>query len=275
MNKVFQLVFYFILTIFSFSSWSKNSITWYETNTPPVFILEGPFKGQGYIQLILEQIIEGLTDYEHIFETATAARILYNLKQEEKSCYPTLIKTKQREEFIAFSKPVELTPTLRLITRKGFIPDINQNESIDLLALINKNYSILLIKERSYGLFIDDILSQLETGNIQRIVTAGNQTILKMLLKKRTDMALAYPFEVNFFVNDLQMFEQLDLYSIKGLPQYQLGHVGCPKNAWGNKIIKQVDERIDEIKDTPEYIKAMTKWWPHEAERMKSMGYLN
>ncbi len=67
----------------------KPLLTWYITNWPPAFILDGPRKGQGYADQIIDILEHELPDYQHKRTFLPYPRLLKYIERGEEGCYPT------------------------------------------------------------------------------------------------------------------------------------------------------------------------------------------
>jgi len=243
-----------------------ETITWQVNHAPPVTIIEGQYKGQGFLDLILKKIISQLPQYQHHIQVSSMARSIFDLKSNKKVCLPALFATDKRKKFSYFSKSSIAHPSHRIVFNRKQQQSSQSSLSLDEL-LKNKNYILGLDLERSFGSYIDSIINKNigKTDIYFRSSESPNQ-LLDMVKMGRINYTVVYPFKVSYYIqyNNFNV-EDFNLYKIEGNHEFVIGRVACPKTDWGRKVIKDVDSVLKKIKPTPEYFKIMGKWWSKEA----------
>lgn len=255
---------------------SKDTISWQVYHRPPGIIMIGEEHGQGFVQKMLQLIIDKMPEYEHKMPLTTLARAISDIKAGKQVCHPALFITQERLNYMYYSNATMVNPTNRVVARKGMFDEFLVNNSVDLaLALKGKNLTFAVIKGRSYTESIDNMLtSYVDKSNLFEISNTDLRAVFRLIQLKRVDATIAYPFELGHFSRENDdSVEQLQTYSIKNVPQYTVGSIACPKNEWGKQVVTRVNAILAEIKSTPQYLEALTTWWEIERTNPEFMQF--
>ncbi|WDP92178.1 MAG: TIGR02285 family protein [Desulfobacter sp.] len=252
-----------------FNGWGKDKITWLIKHWPPFMVLDDTRQvitgGQRGIQLKLLQ--QALVDYGHINVEMPWNRFWYLVEKEEKVCNCMSLKTREREMFAAFSIPISIALPNQIIMRRETARKLGFPKSLSLVELMkNRQFTGRLIAKRSYSMEIDQLLKQYETqSNITREYI-DEQTVLKMLAKKRMDYILEYPFVVTKTINREfpQLKGQLVNIPINEISPYYYAYVACPKNEWGNTVIIKINEALKQLRPTKAFRDALSQTYAGE-----------
>ena len=257
-----------LLLTLSFAVPAKDIILWQTYHRPPGTFNYGEHKGQGFVQKALQLIIERMPEYQHEMPITTLARAILDIQAGKNTCHPALYITAERKKHMLFSNAAILNPNNRVIAQPESIAPFLNNGQIDLAKLLQQDGLIFgQVKNRSYGNAIDNIFKKhSQTKNFVPIENVDLTRLFKLIELDRVDISIAYPFEVQHYLqNNPLATGQLVAYPIVNIAPYSTGSVACPKNAWGEKIIRQINTILQEIKPTTEYRDAMTTW--RESER--------
>jgi uncharacterized protein (TIGR02285 family) len=245
---------------------AKDSVTWMRAVMPPYFIPEGGHKGQGYGDVITDILQEQLTEYDHDSVVTNITRHFYKFKQGEKVCSVGLYKTPEREEFMYFSVPSFLTLPPVIIIKKDKHPLFGNRTSVPLDEILqNKKMMIGLGKDRSYGNTTDTILKKY-VGQQNVIEFTGQElslNLFKMLMIDRLDGLIGLPEEALYQAEQMGIRGQLMTLTIEenqGNYEGWLSSVGCSKNAWGKKMIADVNRALLAQRPTERYRAAYERW---------------
>lgn len=263
--------------VFSLTTWellaqSKDDdvIYWQTYHRPPGIIKSGEFEGQGFVQLILQQVIDRMPEYHHQMPLTTLARVLQDMQLGKNVCHPSLYKTEERSKFAYFSIPNLINPTNRIIAHSKVAQQFKES-SVDLSSLlVNPDYTFALVKGRSFGQEIDNIINTyVNSDRVFHIPNETLATIFHMIRLQRIDFTIVYPFELGYFLKTNEnSTDEFVSYTIDGIGEYIVGSIACAKTPWGEKVIAKVNQVLTEIRKTEAYQKAMTTWW--ESERNKA-----
>lgn len=245
---------------------AKDTVSWMEAVMPPFFIQEGPSKGKGYGDEITRIIEQQLTDYEHDEVITNITRHFYKFKQGEHVCSVGLYKTPEREEFMYFSLPSFLTLPPVIIIKKDRHSAFNNRASVGLGEILNnKTLMIGLVKDRSYGTTLDDILAEhKEQKNVVKFTGQElSNNLFKMLMMDRLDGLIGLPEEALYQAEQMGIRDQLMTLIIEENQNNYNGWmsaVGCSRNEWGRTIIARINQVLLKQRPTEQYRAAYERW---------------
>lgn len=244
-----------------------KTIYWQTYHRPPGIIKTGHDQGSGFVEKALRLITQNMPEYRHKYPIASLTRALTDMKLDKNVCHPALYKTTERSKYTVFSNASVINPGNRIIALKGTLDHLADGNYIDLEKLLDQQtHSFSLIKERSYGQEVDDkIREHLSDKQSQLLDSTDLATIFQMVQKKRVDFTIAFPFELNYFIEKNKINSDVFAsYYIKNIPQFTLGYVACPNNAWGKEVIQKVNLVLSKTKLENKYKRAVTSWWGSE-----------
>lgn len=265
---------YFSILILLFSvtcllpsvAWTKDSISWMESETPPFFIHEGVLKGQGYVERINNILIENLPEYSHTRIQANLSRQYQQWKQGEKACSPSKYKTDERKKFVYFSIPSTFSLPSVLIIKKNTFSAFGGSKTVNLASTLQSNKFVIgRIKNRSFGAEFDNTLDNY--GNDKNIFVYEGPDLLrglfKMLMAGRIDAIPGSPEESIYLAEVLGIRDQIMILNIEenqGDRNAYLGYVACSKNEWGKTAIDKINHVLLEQRGTEIYRAAYERW---------------
>jgi len=260
----------FVSLFFCTSLFANDSktILWQTYHRPPGVIKSGQYLGQGFVQKVLDLVIQRMPEYQHEMPLTTLERAISDIKSKKYACHPSLLITPERESFMYFSNAAIVNPTIRIVAKKGALDKYVYNGAIHLQDIFQQpDLLFAFIKGRSYSPVIDkSIETFLNNDNIFRMSNTDLSPIFQLVEMGRVDASLTYPFEFNYYAEGKKN-NSITMYRIADLPEYNMGAIACPKNKWGLEVITKVNAVLAQIKPTTEYTNAMTTWW--ESERLE------
>ena len=266
-RRLSGLVFVFLITVLlPTGGWTKDSITWMGSATPPFFIHEGIYKGEGYVEVINNILIENLPEYNHARIQANLSRQNQQWKQGEKVCSPSKYKTEERKEFMYFSIPSTFSLPIVLIINKNNFSAFGGSKTINLASILQSNKFVIgRIKNRSFGAEFDNILDN--NGNDKNIFLYEGPALLvdllKMLMAGRIDALPASPEEAIYLAETMGIRDQimtLNIVENQDDRDAYLGYVACSKNEWGKTAIDNINRVLLEQRGTEKYRAAYERW---------------
>ena len=273
MSKRVVLMFISML-FFDSAQASSNQIAWQTFHIPPVIMKTGEQRGEGFVDRMLSLIIAQMPEYDHSLPLTSHARALNDLKMGKHVCHPALFKTKEREQFAVFSKPVFFSPSNRLIILEQTAERLSLSEPVDLSQLLDiDDVTIGLVKGRSYGANIDGMLRKFPKQNLIEMSLDKSEVLFNLTHRKRLTATVAYPFEIAFYTKQPRNGEGHKALLIDGTPDYAIGHIACPDNEWGREVIQRVNVILVDLVRTEEYIEAMTTWWSYERKETRFQSF--
>jgi uncharacterized protein (TIGR02285 family) len=228
----------------------KETLLWLKRDLPPLFIFEGPRKGQGVIDQLLSQLITGMPQYQHSVMKVNRARGLQMLHEPSLVCDAALNWSKERESWIAFSVPVFRAMSnglaVRRVDREVLTPFIKDGE-VDLAALLaTGSVSLGIVAERNYGEFLDALLKQAPPKALT--LHYGNDalgSLLQMQRLGRLQLLLGYRPEIRYQAQQHGIGEdELQFYPVRGTGKYLSGFIGCTDTPQGRQAIIEINQLL-------------------------------
>jgi uncharacterized protein (TIGR02285 family) len=266
----------------------KETLIWLLRDLPPTMILEGPKKGQGIIDQMLPLLIAGMPQYQHTLMRVNRARGMQMLHETSFTCDPSLVWTKEREQWITFSIPAFRAVSNGLVVRqedRAVLEPFLVDGEVDLAAMLaSGRKKVGVVAERSYGQFLDTLLKQALPDALTRHY--GNDalgSLLQMQRLGRLQVVLGYWPEIRYKANQAQIADdQLEFYPVKGMGKYLSGHIGCSNTPQGRKAINEINQllrtmphdRLDQQyadwldpERRSDYLKETKAFFEHQAEQ--------
>jgi len=244
----------------------KENIVWMEAVFPPFFIQSGPLQNQGYGDTITHLLQRALPEYSHEEVTTNITRHFYKFKQGEQVCSVGLYKTPEREAFMYFSMPSFITLPPVIIVKKDNLGKFNQQTTVSLDAVLgNANLMIGLVKDRSYGITLDEVFKR-HQGQANVVEFTGQElslNLFKMLMLGRLDGLIALPEEALYQAEQMGIRDQLVTLSLsENQHNYDgwLSAVACSKTPWGKGVVDRVNQVLLQLRPTEEYRAAYERW---------------
>jgi uncharacterized protein (TIGR02285 family) len=236
---------------------NKETIIWYKMDFPPVFIFNGAYKDQGFLDLTQDLLIKSLPQYNHIERQANMSRIQNEIKNNDNVVCIALLKNTEREQYIKFSEDYFVGFVNRIFIKRDYSSQIEDflldDDTVDLeLLLSSDSFKLGISSGRSYGIVIDDIISRYRNSYIvyERMGSDQIYGLNELLLSENRDLdgIIAYPQEINFSLKEKNYdFNEFVSYHIAGSPQYFLGNIGISKSAFGEKLSQEINLILDQI----------------------------
>ncbi len=243
-----------------------GTLTWMESDFPPVVIHSGPLEGKGYQDVIQDILKENLPEYRHLTLVGNMKRMYHEFKKGSHVCNGAFYKTRERETFLHFSIPTTFTLPTRLILKKGTWVRLGGEKRAALAEVLSEpELTLGVAANRSYGVPIDAVLDKYRGGG-KLFVYSGDdlfENLLKMLVAGRLDGILGLPEEVVYMGEKLRLTEEIVSVSLvenEGEYHAWLGYLVAPKNAWGKALVEKVDRILLRERPTERYRKAYERW---------------
>jgi len=250
----------------SLPSDAKDSINWLEATSPPFFIHEGQYKGQGYEDQVTDIIIDHLPQYTHSRTVANISRHYHEFEKGHQVCNVGLYKTPEREKFMYFSIPSFFTYPTVLIIDKSKWPSFGNTKNVKLEDILKSKKLIIGRGEnRSYGKFVDEVLNRY--GTKQNIFAFEGQELslhfFEMLKLDRLDGLIGLPEEAMYQAERLGIRDHIitiDIEENQGNPESWFSYVACSKTEWGRKVIEDINHVLIEQRPSARYRATYERW---------------
>ena len=247
---------------------AEDQISWIYLGFPPVHIEDGPLKGQGYGDFVLNLLIDNLDGYDHHRLKCNVARALAMLQNQEHVGHPAFLKRSDRDRYVETSIPAYVLIPNGVLALKGRLgsltPYINRQGRFLLdKAIEQSDLTVGISAERAYGQAIDETLARYKDHENIVVRFDGGLLLEKLVLMMnsgRIDYVIGYPMEGQYYAKLIG--GHLDIVSIpvEGMPDYLLGYIGFPKNEWGRSVMSKVNAVLMKNRSTPAYRAAYEFW---------------
>lgn len=235
----------------------KETLVWLLRDLPPLMIFEGPEKGRGVIDQLLPLLIARMPQYHHTLMRVNRARGLQMLQEPTLTCDAALNRSKEREQWIAFTAPVFLAMSNGLAVRRSdqeFLKPFIKEGAVDLAALLADGGEKLgIIAERNYGEQLDALLKQAPANSL--MLHYGNDalgSLLQMQRLSRLRMLLGYRPEIRYQARQQGIAEdELQFFPIRDTGKYLSGYIGCSATARGKQVVREIDQLLRTLPRTP------------------------
>lgn len=243
-------------------------INWLVYDLPPYEIINGPFKGQGAADGLRKIVMEQLPQYQHRTPILVNDDRMMRLFEKENVCHTAIIRAPKYESSMYLSIGLIMANTHVIqTTRANYKRNFANQKSTSLDDLLNKTNLKFGRLSRSLGPEIDKVIAV--NGDNKNIFLRSSfytdQGLVKMLFKGRIDYFIDLPSQ-GMYWNALNPKQQVHMIPIDEVEKkYVVGRVACTKNAWGKKVIEQVNQQMAERRLDPNYINSLVfRWIPEQ-----------
>ena len=213
-------------------------------------------------------VLKQLPQYKIKFQYAPIPRISSQLTKVENACVANRIKTKERMKENLYSLPLNFYPSYRLYYLKsniaipqGLLNEHKQLSSLTELFKILPDAVMAIEKGRSFGPVLDKIIPTIPEKNV--FVRSGNEgysAISNLLFIKRVDFVIAFPTSMNVRIKKANIEHDMLSVEMANIDNYIVGHIACNHSEIGKQFIKDVDEILKRLYDSPAYISAHLRY---------------
>jgi len=242
--------------------WAKDTIIFQYSCMPPYFICEEN-DVSGILIDIENLIMNHLPEYELKRIKANIGRKMQNMKTDGPFCASSIIKTEERERFLAFSLPIFISPPQVLFMRHETWKALGQTRVLSLTDILkDRTLKLGITSRRIYGPELDPIIRQNHGKPHIHTFNSPDYTrqLMELLLARRIDYAISTPFEVEYIKRRMNIDEEIAIVSIQEKTTYILAHIACPKTEWGVELINKINPVIRKISSSPPYFEIFEPW---------------
>ncbi|MCH8620447.1 TIGR02285 family protein [Undibacterium sp. TS12] len=253
---------------------AANEINWYVFPLPPLYIPDGPGKGEGIVDLALQRhLIPNLPDYQHKLIHVPLKRLELMLKEESNACALGLFKNAEREKTMVFSTPffAQVSPGA-MIPRAQVAqlrPYLLVGDKLSLGKLLEDGALTVGVQSgRSYGAVIDELLQANKDRKNIFFNSAPNaaKSLFQMNALGRVNLILGYPYEATFLNSrDSADFVDLKFYPLQEQPAFLLGYAACSKSPFGEQAIEQINAVLARREILEAIASYYESWMPEDA----------
>lgn len=265
-------VFFAVVALLLCLNCSAKTIMWARWNAPPNFIVDGPFLGEGILNVVEKELKKALPQYTHEEIEAGIPRILKEAEVKSPICNAGWLNTPEWGKLFYFSKPIFIIPSNGLLIKASLARELLKEKGThSLQSILDKKSNWVLGVGRLYGEGIDDVLIK---NNYQKNPKISNVTSSllahKMLQLGRIQYTLGYPFEAEYYNELLKSNSDKIVYiPLSDNSPFVEVVAACPKSSWGAAVIKDINKTLDDKKRLERIKQAFTRWLsPSEQKRL-------
>ncbi len=268
----------FALT-FPFSLSAKEVMTWAVLDFPPVYILDGAFKGKGFHQKYMRHFQKLFPEYEHETLVAKDPRIQQLMREKKRVCYNASIWSEEWAKVAHKSLIFVIVPAHGIVTRKAvYEKHFQENQMISLKQLLQTpEIKFGYAEGRSYGPINMPLIEQYKSDTTYIYKGKSvSRNLLKMLLSQRIHATVEYPWLIAFDLRELgQDFQQIKILQISELGDNQFiwSPLACTKNEWGQQVIERVNAYLLNALPTEEWRGIFEEWLDADSIPHYRQGY--
>lgn len=250
----------------------EDTITWKIVDWPPIYILEGPFAGQGAGDALLRFYAAQMPDYRHKTSKMSISRFYQEAKSGTRVCNVVGFPI----EGVQASLPNSIVIAHHVIIRKDKAHLLAATDQISLKSLLGDRRLTAGLTFGRYGKLLNPIIDRhKESAKIYDIPEYHN--IVKMLFAGRIDYTIEYPPVIHYFEklnNRTNVVLKIPITEVVAHKPYLMAHVVCPQTPWGDRVIARVNQIILEERNSPRYREILRRWYDEHARR-RIDGYLD
>lgn len=243
---------------------SKPVIVWGVNSAPPFHILKGPYQHQGICDVLIEAVHRQLPQYRKKIVVMPQPRISEALKDREQLCFPCMIHPMQPSDRASFTEPTHSYRPHQIITTVAVAKRLQQRypQPIPLeLLLADPDFKFGYPKGRRFGT-LQPLIERFAISNppFTRSGDEGVAAILDMMTVGRIDYTLDYAMASHYgeLLHPKVHFVLLPI--AENQHQVVLGGIGCGTNAWSAQLIGDINQKIDLIRQDPEFLNILKRW---------------
>jgi uncharacterized protein (TIGR02285 family) len=252
---------------------SREQVTWLRFDYPPMYIVSGPQAGEGYMDHILQLLIDNLPEYDHTVRVANLSRIMSELEANN-VCIASLFVNEERKRLGWISSGnTTLLPPVQLVYRAADSEKFTRFGSPASLYDVLREPSLVLgVAERmSYGVEVDKaVAAHNQQANVY--LRSGADVGLglhEMLMKHRIDYTVNYSWAANYTAGPEQA-KQLAFLPFIEAGEQPKHHVICSKGTLGKDVVDRVDTLLKDPELSARRREYISRWLPDSARESYS-----
>jgi uncharacterized protein (TIGR02285 family) len=250
---------------------AAERIVWAVLDFPPFQIIDGPYRGSGSFDGLLDELIRRMPEYQHEVVPMSFARREQEVRDGRPVCTPGIFKTPEREKLTVFSKPSLIHLDNRLVFLASRAAELGGADPVDLEGVIARRDLVIGVSaQRSFAPNIDPVLAR-HAGDpnlLLRSLKTGQ--LFELLLKGEIDATIMFPHEAAFLAHGFGVEGRVATRRIAGTPPYIITHAACTKGTWGEAVMARIDAILDQMRDDADYRALSERWYvPEDRERIR------
>ena len=241
---------------------ADETVLWPYFSFPPMVVLDEAGKPSGINITIQDMLFEALPQFEHQRIQSPFTRSMSNVKAGATYCFTGLLRTPEREQWLAYSLPCRLSAPNVILARKGEMQGLVRDGAASVAELLEQpGLRLGLVSGFRYGQGLDEIIASAQPDSVYHIhslESAGHQ--IDLLLAGRIDWLITFPTQALYQARASGALDRLDFIPIAEPQEYIVGYVACTDNELGRQVIQGVDQVLADRVPTPAYREIFAGW---------------
>jgi len=254
--------------ISAYSQQSKaEQLTWLTRDWPPAYITQGPLQGQGTFDLLTQDLILELPQYQHQLQLTSLSAREQKMQLEQPYCFFGAIKTPEREKYLLFSDTAFLTHGVKLFMLADSPLNLRlpAQQAVNLVTLMQQKDIIgITEKKRTYPSAVQQLVEQQRLALVD--VNESSTSTLQMLAQKRADYVIEYQDRIEFLAQKLPAKISFSQREIQGENTVEPVYVACRKTAGAAQKIAAINQALARLRPTALYQQHMLRWTSQSAK---------
>lgn len=264
---ILKLVLLFLSLLGGHTVAQEQTLHWIISDMAPRNIFEGPFKGQGINDVYLDKIEQHLPTYRHQEIVRSLSRAQHDV-QYQNSCSLGFNLTKERKEKYVFSIPYSVAPQPLLVAndegQKIVASYLDADGSVSFADILKDQQAHFIQSEgRSFSESMNTMIRQyLDSDRILHVNTTNAvKQIMFLLERRRGNVSI---IDARHYSCLRTQFPHADFqtYPMNDIDEHFHAYIVCTKNAWGEAIIKDINDVIEKLRHTRDFHKGALLWMP-------------
>jgi uncharacterized protein (TIGR02285 family) len=253
---------FLVLVVGSFSQpLHAEQLTWLTRDWPPAYISQGPQQGQGTFDLLTEDLIRELPQYQHKIKLTSLSAREQKMQLEQPYCFFGAIKTPEREKYLHYSDVAFLTHGVKLfmLTDSPLNLRLPAEQPVNLVDLMQQPDIVgITEKKRTYPSAVQKLIEKQRLALVD--VNESSTSTLQILAQKRADYVIEFQDRIEYLAQKLPSKVQLRQREIQGENVIEPVYVACRKTAGADAQIVAINQALARLRPTALYQQHMLRW---------------
>lgn len=238
---------------------------WAVNHAPPFHIVDGPLRGQGICDVLIERLHLLLPGVEAKLALMPQQRVTRELQHQHQLCFACMLQPKQPLSGVIYSASTHSYRPHQLMTRPELAIKLHQQFGpqpafADLLKIPYLRFGYPA--GRKYGI-LQPMIDAHQQRHPQQVLqrTGDNETVamLKMVAQNRLDYTVEYPFVYQYY-RELGGQELTLLPLAENQAQQPAGVIGFGNAPENQQLMPRINQAIPQLRRDPVFLQALRRW---------------
>ncbi|GAA5179794.1 hypothetical protein GCM10025771_22760 [Niveibacterium umoris] len=253
------------------SAAEQTDLIWGVADWPPIYILKNGSPpasaselGEGLADRFIAALIAHMpAHYRHRFALVYPKSLVKQWAAGNNFCYASSLPSAERDK-VTYRVRATPAPGIAIVLRRSDLARIGDDKGRVSLAALSKRSDLRGLAEngRLYGAL--DPLINAPGSNIQRGAYSRNGQHLNTLTENKADYVFEFPMVLDYLQGRGKVSGDLVTAQIVESPAIITGYVACTRNAWGHRVIRDIDAAVRAASADKALRTAQMRWLPAE-----------